>query len=126
MALAGPDGGKRARPDSPPPAAVTRRDQPPLDGPILWRHKWPREIAAQLVSFNNPAGTINNSELELAGTLAGNDVLVHEVGVRETTTATGTDNAAGLSWSTKGAVSTTAPASYLLRLSSIPLPWWTS
>ena len=53
------------------------------------------------------------------GTLAGNEVLVHEVDVLETTTATGTDNAAGLSWSTKGAVSTTAPASYLLRLSSM-------
>ena len=57
--------------------------------------------------------------MELAGTLAGNDVLAHEVDVAETTTATGTDNAAGLSWSTKGAVLTTAPASYLLRLSSM-------
>merc|ERR1711952_448735 len=102
-----------------PPALAARRDRPPLDGPILWRHKWPREIADQLVSFDNPAGTVNNSELELAGTLAGNDVLAHEVDVAETTTATGTDNAAGLSWSTKGAVWTTAPASYLLRLSSI-------
>ena len=79
----------------------------------------PQEIADQLVSFNNPAGTINNSELELAGTLASNDVLAHEADVAETMTATGTDNAAGLSWSTKGAVSTTAPASYLLRLSSM-------
>ena len=90
--------------DSAPPASVTRRDRAPLEGPILWRHKWPPDIAAQLVSFDNPAGTINNSELELAGTLAGNDVLAHEVDVTETTTATGTDNAAGLSWSTKGAV----------------------
>ena len=119
VAQAAPDEGKCACPDSLPPASVTRRDRPPLDGPILWRHEWPPEIAAQLVSFDNPAGTINNSELELAGTLAGNDVLAREVDVAETTTATGTDNAAGLSWSTKGAVSTTAPASYLLRLSSM-------
>ena len=119
VALAAPVGGKRARPDSMPPASVTRRDRPPLDGPILWRHRWPEEITSRLVSFDNPAGTINNSELELAGTLAGTDVLVHEVDVAETTTATGTDNAAGLSWSTKGAVSSTAPASYLLRLSSM-------
>ena len=49
VALAAPDGGKRARPDSMPPASVTRRDRPPLDGPILWRHRWPREITSQLV-----------------------------------------------------------------------------
>ena len=54
--------------------------------------------------------------MELAGTLAGNDVLAHEVNVAETTTAIGTDNAAGLSWFTKGAVLTTVPALYLLRL----------
>merc|ERR1719291_1073206 len=108
-----------SHPDSAPPASVTRRDRPPLDGPILWRHRWPREISDQLVSFDNPTGTINNSELELGGTLAGNAVLAGVADVAETTTATGTDNAAGLSWSTKGAVSTTAPASYLLRLSSM-------
>ena len=83
----------------------------------MWQHKWPPEISAQLVSFDNPTGTINNSELELAGTLAGNYVLAGEVYVAET--ATGTDNVDGLSWSTKRAVSTTAPASYLLRLSSM-------
>ena len=76
-------------------ASVTRRDRPPLDGPILWRHRWPHEISSQLVSFDNPTGSINNSELELAGTLAGNAVLVGEADVAETTTATGTDNAAG-------------------------------
>lgn len=103
--------------DSAPPASVTRRYRLPLDGPILWRHR-SREISSQLVSFDNPTGSINNSELELAGTLAGNAVLVGEADVAETMTATGTDNAAGLSWPTKGAVSTTASASYLLWLSS--------
>ena len=82
----------------------------------MWRHRWPREITSPLVLFNNPAGTINNSELELAGILAGNSVLACKVNVAKTTAATETDNAAGLSWSTKGAESTTAPASYLLRL----------
>ena len=105
--------------DSAPPASATRRDSPPLDDPILWRHPWPAEVAQQLVSTSNPDGSINNSELELAGTLAGNDVLAHEVDLTETTTATGTDNSAGLSWSTKGAVSTSTPAAYLLRLQSI-------
>ena len=50
--------------------------------------------------FTNPSGTINNSELKLAGTIGNNDVLAHEVSIAETTTATGTDNSVGLSWST--------------------------
>ena len=79
----------------------------------------PRKITNQLVSFNNSTGTINNPKLELAQTLARNDDLMHKVEVAETTMATGTDNAAGLSWSSKGAMSTTVPASYLSRLSSI-------
>ena len=95
------------------------RNPPPLEGPILWRHKFPQEIVKQLVSFNNPAGSINNSELELAGIIGNNDVLVHEADVVETTTATGMDNLAALSWSTKGAVLTTKPASDLLRFSAI-------
>ena len=95
------------------------RDPPPLNGPILWRHKFPPEIVEQLVSFDNPSGSINNSELKLAGIIGNNDVLVHDADVVETTTATGTNNSAALSWSTKGAVSTTKPASYLLRVSAI-------
>ena len=103
-----------------PPALVIWGNRPtPLDGLVLWRHRWPRKITNQLVSFNNSTGTINNPKLELAQTLARNDDLMHKVEVAETTMATGTDNAAGLSWSSKGAMSTTVPASYLSRLSSI-------
>eukprot|EP00536_Pseudo-nitzschia_multiseries_P010377 jgi/Psemu1/25748/gm1.25748_g len=36
--------------------------------------KW---VSSQLVSFDNPDGTINNSDLELAGSIAHNDVLAH-------------------------------------------------
>ncbi|EJK71669.1 hypothetical protein THAOC_06869 [Thalassiosira oceanica] len=56
--------------------------------PILWRSKFTEDVASQLVSWSNPDGIINNSELELAG---------------EVTTATGTDNTAAHSWATKGA-----------------------
>jgi hypothetical protein len=47
--------------------------------PILWQTTFPPEIVTQLVSFDNPAGTVNNSELELAGMIAHQDVLVQEV-----------------------------------------------
>jgi len=60
-------------------------------------------------------GIINNSELELAGIVATNDVLARESDIQEATTATGTDNLPALSWSTKGAVSAKGPAAYLLR-----------
>ncbi|EJK45039.1 hypothetical protein THAOC_36372 [Thalassiosira oceanica] len=39
--------------------------------------------------------------------------------IQEVTTATGTDNTAAHSWATKGAVSSTGPSSYLLRLKSM-------
>ncbi|EJK59113.1 hypothetical protein THAOC_20704, partial [Thalassiosira oceanica] len=83
--------------------------------PILWRLPFPDDIVTALVSDSNPDGIINNSELELAGIVATNDVLAREVDVREATTATGTDNLPALSWSTKGAVSAKGPAAYLLR-----------
>ena len=86
--------------------------------PVLWRHQFPEDIVASLVSYANPRGVINNSELELAGIIATRDVAARESDVFETTTATGTDNLAALSWSTKGAVSAKGPAAYLLRLQS--------
>ena len=99
--------------------AAAPRDPLPLEDPILWRHKFPPEISDRVVSFANPAGSVNNSELELAGHIGNNAVLASVADVAETTTATGTDNSASLSWSDRGAVSTTGPASYLLRLSSV-------
>ena len=83
--------------------------------PILWRHPFPDDIVASLVSDSNPTGIINNSELELAGIIATNDIAARESDVHERTTATGTDNIPALSWSSKGAVSAKGPAAYLLR-----------
>ena len=38
--------------------------------PIVWRHRFPLDITADLVSDSNPRGTITNSDLEPAGTVA--------------------------------------------------------
>ncbi len=35
---------------------------------VFW-FQWPSDISQDLVSFNNPKGTINNSNLEMAGLL---------------------------------------------------------
>ena len=43
--------------------------------PLMWREKFPEHISNDLVSFDNPTGSINNSQLELAGQIAHQDVL---------------------------------------------------
>jgi hypothetical protein len=47
--------------------------------PILWQDKFPETITKKLVSFDNPQGTITNSDLELAGGIAHADILIQEV-----------------------------------------------
>ena len=37
--------------------------------PVVWRLRWPQFIVDELVSSDNPNGTISNSDLELAGGL---------------------------------------------------------
>ena len=37
--------------------------------PTVFRLQWPDDISSDLVSFDNPSGTINNSDLEMAGLL---------------------------------------------------------
>jgi hypothetical protein len=43
--------------------------------PILWRQTWPTSVSAKLVSTDNPRGSVTNSDLELAATIAQFDVL---------------------------------------------------
>jgi hypothetical protein len=94
----------------------------PLEGtlsPIVWRFALPTDVTAQLVTFDNPTGTITNSDLELLATIIQKDVLAHAFDVRERTVAVGTDNTPALSWQNKGSVSTTGPAAYLLRMQAL-------
>ena len=37
--------------------------------PLLWRAKFPTTITRELITEENPDGTINNSQLELAGAI---------------------------------------------------------
>jgi hypothetical protein len=37
--------------------------------PTVFRWQWPEDIRTQVVSFDNPAGNITNSDLEMAGLL---------------------------------------------------------
>ena len=58
----------------------------------LWRHRFPPNIQSKLVTFQNPGGTINNSDLELAGSLLQQEAVAKCYDVRERTTKDSTDN----------------------------------
>ena len=87
--------------------------------PMLWRAQFPPEVTEALVSFENPEGTINNSELELAGGIAAQDVLLQHVDCSGRTIVPLADNTPTVAWHHKGSTSTTGPTAYLLRVNSL-------
>ena len=87
--------------------------------PILWRYKWPDYIIANLVTTENPSGTVTNSDLELAGGLIHLEAIVQTFDVREHTFLSKTDNLATLFWQRKGSATTDKLPAYLFRLFGI-------
>ncbi|CAB9530384.1 hypothetical protein SEMRO_2856_G338750.1 [Seminavis robusta] len=87
--------------------------------PILWRARFDDTIQQSVVSFDNPTGTITNSDLELTGLLAHQDVLAQEFCLRGRTIVPLGDNTPAVAWHQRGSATTTGPAAYLLRLNSI-------
>ena len=87
--------------------------------PIVWREPFPDVVSSRLVSSDNPTGTITNSDLELAGSIAHHDVVAHICETRERTLHTVHDNIAAVSWQRRGSTTTTGPTAYLLRLQSL-------
>ena len=69
--------------------------------------------------FFNPGGTINNSKLELAGSMAHNDILVMTAEAGERTIHNAYNNKAAVFWQPKGAATTTGPPAYLLHLQAL-------
>ena len=64
--------------------------------PIIWYYAWLDDVKNQLVTWENPDGKINNSDLELARGTLHQDALVHNYNVQERTTLSKTDNLATL------------------------------
>jgi hypothetical protein len=87
--------------------------------PILWRHPFPSHIQQRLVTFDNPTGSITNSDLELTAQIAAQDLIVNHRDCRERTIACFTDNVSARAWHRKGSATTLGPAAYLLRLHSL-------
>ena len=97
----------------PPPNSLDRSPTP-----FFWRQPFPLAIQRDLVSYTNPRGTINNSDLELCGNVAHHDVVAQTADVRERTVWTGSDNTANVYWLRKGSTTTTGPPAQLLRIQS--------
>jgi len=83
--------------------------------PIVWRVPFPPDVSAQVRTFAQPHGRLNNSELELLGHLWHLDVGAHTFDIRERTVHSATDNLATLFWARQGSTTTTSPAATLLR-----------
>jgi hypothetical protein len=86
---------------------------------LLWRYKWPTDVASRLITDKNPRGTISISDLELAGGLLHLDVLCQHYAVPERTILSKTDNLATLYWQRKGSTTSGKVPPHLLRLFGI-------
>jgi hypothetical protein len=87
--------------------------------PIVWRATFAPDIVADMVSWENPSGSITNSDLELAGSLLHHEAAVQNFDVRERTLLSRTDNTATLFWQRKGSTTTTGAPAYLLRAQAL-------
>eukprot|EP00536_Pseudo-nitzschia_multiseries_P005462 jgi/Psemu1/12617/gm1.12617_g len=93
--------------------------------------QFPQSVQNWLVSFDNPQWDINNSSLELTGSIAWNGILAMVVDITEQTAHSPYDNTATMYWQQKGATTTISPATYLLKLQGTTSPdhrmqWLTS
>jgi len=65
---------------------------------LLWQTPFPTHIRRNLVSAQNPTGSITNSDLELAGAITHQEVLAHQAPTAKRTNALMNDNTAAVHW----------------------------
>ena len=105
---------------TPLPFALQQQAHQRLQSPILWRAEFDKKIQDLLVSTDNPSGSITNSDLELAGAIAHDDILVQALrNPTHISSCTFSDNTPAIAWKTKGSTTTTGPAAYLLQTSAL-------
>jgi hypothetical protein len=88
-------------------------------GPLLWLAKFEADITRDLVSYQNPSGTITNSDLELAASLVQHDIAAHGFDIRERTIASGSGNTPTVAWQSKGSTTPILAPAYLLCLQAL-------
>jgi hypothetical protein len=85
--------------------------------PHVWRQLFPEDIQQNLVSYENPKGTITNSDLEQAGQLAQVSLIAERASVSYCTIGSGCDNTPAVSRMNKGAVTFDGVAAQLCNYS---------
>ncbi len=84
--------------------------------PIVWRDPFIPEVQREMISQDQPHGTITNSDLELAGTVAQHMILANSgLELAGETTHTFCDNTPAVAWQTKGSTTTARAAATLLQ-----------
>jgi hypothetical protein len=83
--------------------------------PVVWRVEWPEDIRQSVVSYDNPSGSISNSDLEMAGMVLHYLVLEHLVALRHVHVAAWCDNTPTVSWTNKLSSSRSSVAGRLTR-----------
>ena len=87
---------------------------------LVWRHPWPPEIIASLVSSTNPQGTITKSDLELPALVLQEAVLLEAVPKAPMAAPrSGSDNTPTVSWNTHESSITNPVVAYLLRICAL-------
>ena len=69
--------------------------------PIVWRLPWPQDLVQQLLSRDNPTGTLTINDFEMAGLLLQYLVLEQLVDLKHKHAAAWVDNTSTVSWATK-------------------------
>jgi hypothetical protein len=90
---------------------------PNIDGfiqPYLWHSPFPLKVTRHLVTMAKPTRKINNSDLELAGSMAHHDILSQVVDLQDVTIHNCYDNTATVYWQRKGPATTVGPYAFLL------------
>ena len=78
----------------PQPSATRPYPNPTGAHPVVWRAPFTKDVVDSLVSWKNPQGAVNNSELELAGGIIHSDCVAQCFVVTKRTVLSRTDNRA--------------------------------
>jgi hypothetical protein len=94
---------------------------PVADGlaPLCWRLPFDTAVTDRLVTSENPAGTLTNSDLEQLALSCHPDILASAYDIREQTICALSDNTAAVSREHRGSTSVDAAAAYLCRIASL-------
>ena len=101
------------------PSAVLPSTEKLTAHPIVWRVTYPQDVADRLVTYINPGGGTNNSNLELVGGVLQHCCAADCYDVRKRTVLSRTNNSAGMRWIRKGLPTCTSPPAQLLRLHTV-------